>query len=177
MANRYIDNKKFFAEMVKYVNDYNEKEAAGEPLPTMSDYIGESFLKIATNLAHKKNFAGYKYKDEMISDGYFDCIRYAHKFDENKTNNPFGYFTQICYYAFLRKINKEKKKLYDTFQILNNSELFGLLHTHMDADDRQIVDNLGYSEGARENMNAFIKDYEEKLEAKKLKIVDEEDSE
>jgi hypothetical protein len=159
---KYIDNKKFFVEITKYVEVYNLREKEGKELPRLTEYLGDCFLKIATNLALKYNFASYKFKDEMISDGYFDCIRYAHKFDETKTKNPFAYFTQICWYAFIRKIQKEKKVLYTKYKAINNSELFGLLHTHADADDLSIINDIGYSEGARENMDNFIREYEAK---------------
>jgi len=176
MKREYIDNKKFYEEIVKYVDEYNDCERNNLPLPVIPDYIGDCFMKIATNLAHKKNFAGYRYKDEMISDGIFDCIRYAHKFNKEKTQNPFSYYTQICFYAFLRKIGKEKKKLYETFKTINASEIFGMLHTQSDADDLMIIDSLGYSDSARETMNNFIKEYEEKIERDKQKKTDREEA-
>jgi hypothetical protein len=159
---QYIDNNKMLGEITKYVEVHKNNEAEKKPLPQLNDYLGKCFLDIATNLALKYNFASYKFKDEMISDGYFDCVRYAHKFDNTKTKNPFAYFTQICWYAFIRKIQKEKKALYIKYKAIDNSEIFGQLHSQSDPDDKMIIDDIGYSEGARENMQNFIRDYEKK---------------
>lgn len=167
---KYVDNKKFLIEIVKYVELYNLRQKENKELPQLNDYLGECFLKIATNLSLKSNFGSYRFREEMISDGYFDCIRYAHKFDKDKTKNPFAYFTQICWYAFIRKIQKEKKALYTKFKAIDNSELFGLLSTSMDADDLNIINDIGYSEAARDNMQHFIKDYEDKMKNTKEPI-------
>ena len=160
----YVDNAKFFTEMVKYVNSYNEAIEKHETPPQMNDYIGDAFLKIATNLALKYNFAAYKFREDMISAAIFDCVRYAHKFNEEKTHNPFSYFTQIAFFAFIRTIQKEKKVLYTKYKAINNSELFGLLSESLDVDDMHIINDIGYSEGARENMDEFIREYEKKQE-------------
>lgn len=175
MAKKYLDNKKFFEEMVKYVDAYNEAVKNNKQPPVLNDYIGDCFLKIATNLSKIYKFNGYRFKEEMISDGYFDCIRYAHNFNPEKTKNPFGYYTQICYYAFVRKIQKEKKHLYTKFKAIDNSEVFGLLHTHFDADDMNVINDIGYSDSAKENMYSFISDYERKVDEKKKKGVKEDD--
>ena len=110
-ANNYIDNKKFYAEMIIYRRLYDEAMAAGEPRPIVSRYVGECIMLIATRLATRPNFIGYSYKDEMISDGIENCLAYLHNFNPEKSTNPFAYFTQIIYYAFLRRIQKEKKQL------------------------------------------------------------------
>lgn len=166
MAN-YVDNKKLYEEIRKYVISYNEAEKNETKLPQLNDYLGACFLEIATNLSHKRNFANYRFKEEMISDGYFDCVRYAHKFDPEKTKNPFSYFTQTCFYAFIRKIQKEKKYLYTKYKAIDNSEVFSMLHTHFDADDRNIAIDIGYSDSSRENMYNFIDEYENKAEEKR----------
>jgi len=166
----YVDNKKFYEEIKKYVEKYNEAEKNETKLPQLNDYLGMCFLEIATNLSHKRNFASYRYKEEMISDGYFDCVRYAHKFDPEKTKNPFSYFTQTCFYAFIRKIQKEKKYLYTKYKAIDNSEIFSMLHTHGDADDRSVAIDIGYSESSRENMYSFIDEYEVKAKEKQISI-------
>lgn len=160
--NNYIDNKKFLVEISKYVELYHLREANGEELPRLNDYLGKCFMDIATNLSNKYNFSSYKFKEDMISDSIFDCVRYAHKFNPQKTNNPFAYFTTICVYAFIRKIQKEKKILYTKYKAINNSEIFGLLHTISEEGDKNIIDDIGYSESARENMMNFVKEYEAK---------------
>ena len=47
----------------------------------------------------------------MISDGIENCLQYLDNFNPKTSNNPFAYFTQIIYYAFVRRIQKEKKQI------------------------------------------------------------------
>jgi len=115
--NHYIDNKEFFAEMCVWKKKIEEAENLGEARPPITDYIGSCFIKIAEHLAQKPNFASYPYKDEMINDSIENCLMYAHNFDPSKSTNPFSYFTQIIYYAFLRRIEKEKKQNYIKFKL------------------------------------------------------------
>ena len=114
----YIDNKEFFAAMCEWKDAISEAENQGEKNPPVTNYIGECFMKIAQRLAQKPNFANYHYKEEMISDAIENCIMYAHNFDPKKSVNPFSYFTQIIYYAFLRRIEKEKKQNYIKFKLI-----------------------------------------------------------
>ena len=107
----YVDNKKFLAELVIYRNRVARAKEKGEDKPRVTNYIGECFLKIATHLSYRPNFINYMYREDMIGDGIENCIQYIHNFDPAKSNNPFAYFTQIIYYAFLRRIQKEKKQL------------------------------------------------------------------
>jgi hypothetical protein len=109
---QYVDNKEFLAAMVERRKLIAKAEAEGKPKPQVSHYIGECILKIATHLSYKPNFLNYSYRDEMISDGIENCLQYIDNFDPEKSNNPFSYFTQIIYYAFLRRIAKEKKQTY-----------------------------------------------------------------
>jgi hypothetical protein len=111
-SDHYIDNQQFFAEISAWkllVTAANEK---GEKHPPVTHYIGECFMKIAEHLSRKPNFINYQYRDEMMSDGIENCLLYAYNFDPEKSSNPFSYFTQITYYAFLRRIQKEKKQAY-----------------------------------------------------------------
>ena len=103
----YVDNKKFLAALVKYRDQKEINEIQGKPKPRVDNYIGDCFLKIATHLSYRPNFINYMYKDDMICDGVENCIQYIDNFDPKKSNNPFAYFTQIIYYAFLRRIQKE----------------------------------------------------------------------
>ena len=110
--NHYIDNKLFFQEMIDWKKKVNEAHDQGDPIPPVSDYIGLCFYEIAQNLAKKPNFMNYQFKDDMIGDGIENCLMYCSNFDPDKSNNPFSYFTQIIYYAFLRRIMKERKQSY-----------------------------------------------------------------
>ena len=98
-----------------------EADDLGESRPPVSEYIGECFMKIAEHLSYKPNFINYEYREEMIGDGIENCLMYAHNFDPEKSKNPFSYFTQMIYYAFLRRIQKEKKQIENTSQPLQST--------------------------------------------------------
>ncbi len=106
----YVDNKVFLQAMKDWKEKCEEAEQMGEEKPRVSNYIGECFLKIANGLSHKPNFMNYTFKDDMVSDGIENCLQYIHNFNPDKSNNPFAYFTQIIYYAFIRRIQREKKQ-------------------------------------------------------------------
>jgi len=108
----YVNNKEFLTEMVKWKKEIREAEDSGDDRPPVSEYIGNCFLKIAERLSSKSNFVNYPYKEEMIGDGIENCLMYAHNFNPRKSKNPYSYFTQIIYYAFLRRIEREKKQAY-----------------------------------------------------------------
>lgn len=107
----YVDNKKFLDALVAYREQKEIHEIRGLPKPRVNNYIGDCFLKIATHLSYRPNFINYMYKDDMICDGVENCIQYIDNFNPEKSKNPFAYFTQIVYYAFLRRIAKEKRQL------------------------------------------------------------------
>jgi len=108
----YINNQDFLKALVDYKTQCVEAEMTNKPKPKIPNYIGECWMKIAEGLSHKPNFINYTYRDEMVSDGIENCLMYFENFDPSKSNNPFAYFTQIIYFAFLRRIQKEKKQLY-----------------------------------------------------------------
>ena len=129
----YVDNKKFLEEMKKYHKKVVSARKRNHRDPKISDYIGECFLKIANHLSYRPNFINYTYKEDMISDGIENCLQYVANFDPEKSNNPFAYFTQIIYYAFIRRIQKEKKQAhiknkmiekrsYDTFTTMEGDD-------------------------------------------------------
>ena len=105
----YVSNKEFLVAMKEYKAKCIEAEKKKKPRPPITDYIGECFLKIANHLSYRPNFINYTYKEDMISDGIENCLQYVSNFDPTKSNNPFAYFTQIIYYAFIRRIQKEKQ--------------------------------------------------------------------
>ena len=110
-SEHYVNNKEFLAALIKYREDKEIAEIQGKTKPRIPQYIGECFLKIATHLSFKPNFVNYMFKEDMISDGIENCVQYIHNFNPEKSQNPFAYFTQIIHYAFLRRIQKEKKQL------------------------------------------------------------------
>jgi len=147
----YVDNKRLYGEMLHYITQLNEAKRNGVPnneLPRVSNYIGQCIFLIAQKLATKPNFASYSFKDEMISDGIENCLMYLHNFNPDKSNNPFAYFTQIIFYAFLRRIQKEQKQTYIKHKALVNSVInntlvdmgpedaghFNAIYTQIDTD-------------------------------------------
>ena len=107
----YVDNKKFLEEIVKYREAVETAKLQDRPKPRITHYLGDCFLKIATHLSYRPNFINYMYKEDMISDGVENCVQYIDNFDPAKSKNPFAYFTQIVYYAFLRRIATEKRQM------------------------------------------------------------------
>jgi len=136
----YVNNKEFLIALIEYRKSVEIAENRGDPKPIIPNYIGDCFLKIATHLSFKPNFVNYIFKDDMISDGIENCVQYIHNFNPEKSQNPFAYFTQVIHYAFLRRIQKEKKQLEIKNRILEKtgySEVF--------CDDN-LIDGINYSD-------------------------------
>jgi len=110
-SEHYVNNKEFFLAMVEYKKSVDKAAKEKKEKPVVPDYIGECFLKIANHLSYRPNFINYTYRDDMISDGIENCLQYLDNFNPKSSNNPFAYFTQIIYYAFVRRIQKEKKQI------------------------------------------------------------------
>ena len=117
----YINNAEFLEAIKSYKKLCLEAEDSGDEPPRIPNYIGECIFKISTRLASRPNFSGYSYKDDMISDGIENCLQYASNFNPEKSSNPFAYFTQIIYYAFIRRIQKEKKQTHVKNKIISGS--------------------------------------------------------
>ena len=114
----YVDNKVFLQAMIEWKEKCAEALEVDKHIPPVTNYMGECFLKIATHLSYRPNFINYTYKDDMISDGIENCLQYASNFNPEKSSNPFAYFTQIIYYAFIRRIQKEKKQMYIKYKLI-----------------------------------------------------------
>ena len=110
-SEHYVNNKEFLAAMVEYKKLVDKAQKDGKKNPRVPDYVGECFLKIANHLSYRPNFINYTYRDDMISDGIENCLQYLDNFNPESSSNPFAYFTQIIYYAFVRRIQKEKKQV------------------------------------------------------------------
>lgn len=131
----YVDNAKFLEEMKKYRATVVDAKENGREKPRVPNYLGECFLKIANHLAYKSNFINYTYREEMISDGIENCITYIDNFDPAKSSNPFAYFTQITYYAFLRRIAKEKKQQQTKYRYMRNIDIHDLITQEHDQSE------------------------------------------
>jgi len=154
-SEHYVNNKELLGALIDYRAEVAVAKAKDLPKPRISNYLGECFLKIATHLSYKPNFVNYMFRDDMISDGIENCVQYIHNFDPNKSKNPFAYFTQIIHYAFLRRIQKEKKQLeiktkiiektgYDEVMMVDDGAL-----TASSSDYNTIKDNIQYKSGNR----------------------------
>ena len=154
-SEHYVNNKELLAALIDYRAAVAVAKTKDLPKPRISNYLGECFLKIATHLSYKPNFVNYMFRDDMISDGIENCVQYIHNFDPNKSKNPFAYFTQIIHYAFLRRIQKEKKQLeiktkiiektgYDEVMVVDDGAL-----TSSSSDYNTIKDNITYKSSNR----------------------------
>lgn len=161
----YVNNKRFYDEIVEHRRKVSIAREKGLDEPRIPNYIGECILKIAERLATKPCFANYSYKDEMISDAVENAFLYFHDFDPEKGSNPFSYFTQIVYYAFLRRISKEEKNRYTIYK--NFQETITSQHGSdllLDGDDNHLLPTQLY-----DNINDFMTRFEAKEEVKKQK--------
>ena len=157
----YINNEDFLKALVDYKTRCVEAEQLGKSKPNIPNYIGECFMKIAEGLSHKPNFINYTYRDEMLADGIENCLMYFENFDPSKSKNPFAYFTQVIYFAFLRRIQKEKKQLYVKYKA---TEMYGVL------DEFELLeseDGITKQFELYENISEFIENYEDAKKTKK----------
>ena len=158
---QYVNNADFLDALVEYQEKLKKSKKNKTDPPPIPNYIGECFMKIAEGLSHKPNFINYTYRDEMMSDGIENCLMYFSNFDPTKSKNPFAYFTQIIYYAFLRRIQKEKKQTYVKYKA---TEQMGIL------DEMELME---FEDGTTkqfelyDNIAEFIETYETAKKAKK----------
>ena len=160
--------KKFLKEMIIYKRGFDEAKEKDELPPMISEYLGECFMKIAQRLSFRPNFINYAFKDDMISDGIENCIQYIKNFNPEKSSNPFAYFTQIIYYAFIRRIQKEKKQLYIKYKTMESTPSLSEnveLSTN-DSDKGYNQETLTVDQKA--NMYNFIKNFEDAKKAKSV---------
>ena len=158
----YVNNQEFLEALIQYKKDCYDAENSGEDKPVIPNYIGECLLKIGTHLSYKPNFINYSYRDDMILDGVENCILYLSNFNPEKSKNPFSYFTQIIYYAFLRRIMKEKKQSYVKNKMIQ--ELPMEVFDQLEGDDAFYSNQ--YIEFRRSTQN--FDDYIERRKQKKL---------
>ena len=154
-SEHYVNNKQLLEALIVYRAKVATAKENDLPKPRITNYLGECFLKIATHLSYKPNFVNYMFREDMISDGIENCVQYIHNFDPEKSRNPFAYFTQIIHYAFLRRIQKEKKQLeiktkiieksgFDEVMTVDDSALSG-----SSSDYNTIKDNITYKNNTR----------------------------
>tara|TARA_Y200000002_G_scaffold143317_1_gene118453 strand:+ start:3714 stop:4190 length:477 start_codon:yes stop_codon:yes gene_type:complete len=153
-SDHYVNNKELLEAMVVYRNKCAIAKEKGLEPPLISNYLGDCFLKIATHLSYKPNFVNYMFREDMIGDGIENCVQYIHNFNPEKSTNPFAYFTQIIYYAFLRRIQKEKKQLEIKTKIIEKTGFDQVMVVEEGAsgsasDYNTIKDNIQYRNSNR----------------------------
>jgi len=165
----YVDNALFLEAMIEYKKQWQISKDNDEELPIISEYLGSVFLKIAQRLSFRPNFINYAFKNDMISDGIENCLHYIHNFNPEKSSNPFAYFTQIIYYAFIRRIQKEKKQLYIKYKSMQNYET---LPGYMDIDRaNDVPDPIGDYRNSdfKVVVDEFVENFEQKKKKKTIK--------
>ena len=163
----YIDNKEFLVKISEYREKRIEAEECGEPKPQVTNYLGECFVKIANHLAYKSNFVNYTFRDEMILDGIENCLTYMDNFNPEKSKNPFAYFTQITYYAFIRRIQKEKRQMETKFKYIKSLDIEQILENGADGDVHT-NEYLSYMRGIVEQAEADNAAAEKQNQGKKM---------
>ena len=155
----YINNKEFYQMLVEYKEVCRQAEEKGEPTPRIPENIGHCFYMIATRLGTKWKFSGYTYREEMVSDALENCVVAVHNFDPTKSKNPFAYFTQIIYYAFLRRIEKEKKQTFVKYKSLEHF----LVDASLNDEDAEAYSNFDIT---NDKMKPILEKYERKPKKK-----------
>ena len=162
-TNHYVNNADFLTALIDYRDKCELAKKDGKQDPQIPNYIGECFYKIADHLSRKPNCISYSFRDEMVADGIENCLMYFRNFDPDKSKNPFAYFTQIIYYAFLRRIMKEKKQLYVKYKATEQFGILGEGEMYEDADGNMKQFEL------YDNISEFIHNFEENKKKKKVK--------
>lgn len=167
VSKEYVNNTEFLKALVDYKAAVKEAQEKDLPKPRVPEYIGECILKITENIARRPNFSGYTFKEDMIGDAIENCLLYLHNFDEASSKNPFGYFSKIIWYAFLRRIDEESTETYVKFKSLEASPLF----TDHKMESKKFI-NLNKTV-LNENTHHIIEKYEDKkFKKKKPKMID-----
>lgn len=177
----YVNNKQFSQAVVDYCTEVTENREAGKPLPIVPNYIAECFLKIAEGLSHKSNFVRYTYREEMVMDAVENCLKAIENYNvetATRTGNPnaFAYFTQISWYAFLRRIQREKKQQDIKLKYISEAgiEHFLDLPENQDADFSNVlpfVDVLRNRIDQVKDADAEFKSYVEEEKKRKRRTV------
>lgn len=164
MTNNYIDKAVMLEELAKY---HEACKGINDPdsYPKIPNRLGKMFIDISENMARRPNFSGYSFLEEMIADGIENCLRAVHNFDPSKSNNPFGYFSRIIWFAFLRRIDKEKKEMYNKYKFAEQCTIFGT--------DTEGEGGGGFLDIDGDYITNFVKDYEERIYKRSRKTTED----
>ena len=170
----YVNGKDLYNAMVVYKEKVEKAKLENRTIPVIPDYIGVCFMLICNKLSTKPNFMGYSYRDEMVSDAIENCVSAAHSFDPNKSNNPFAYFTQIAWNAFIRRIHKEKKQAYIKHKNFENSGIMDELYEQQDGGQFIQIKHNDYSDEIIRNFESKLVKNSKKNKVGLEKFVEEE---
>ncbi len=170
----YVNNKEFSQSVVDYVTSVNEARSKEKEEPRITEYIGTCFLKIAEGLSHKPNFSGYTYREEMVMDAVENSIKAIMNYDVKKATrtglpNAFAYFTQITYYAFLRRIAKEKKQQDIKERYIDHAGASAFMDISDHPDSNGIVDRVRYRSQQIRERDGKIKEFGKQLKKQRAK--------
>ena len=173
----YVNNKEFLVAMTAYRESVQEAAEKGKDKPRVTEYIGECFVKIANHLAYKSNFVNYTFREEMILDGIENCITYIDNFNPEKSKNPFAYFTQITYYAFLRRIQKEKKQLDTKYKYIQNLDMQSIIDGEEgQGGSAEFIEYMRKQIDEAEKHNAQYAEQDKKVPKRRPKYLDDKEA-
>ena len=173
----YVNNADFSKAVVEYVTEVNKAKDLNNKIPTVPNYIAECFLRISEGLSHKSNFIRYTYREEMVMDAVENCLKAIHNYNlevATRTGKPnaFAYFTQIAWYAFLRRIAKEKKQQDIKLKFLSRADISDFIETS-DGDNTDVelafVDTLRARIDKVKETDKQVKEFS-KTEKKKRRV-------
>jgi hypothetical protein len=177
----YVNNREFSYAVVDYVKSVMKAEEDNDPLPIVPDYIAMCFMKISQGLSHRPNFIRYSYREEMVMDAVENCLKAIRNYNIDtitRTGKPnaFSYFTQICFFAFIRRITKEKKQQDIKFKFIEKMGIEDFIDVGMDPSSARsasayvetLRNRIDTIKSKDEAIKAFAK--EEKKKLKKLEL-------
>jgi hypothetical protein len=177
----YVNNRQFSESVVEYCSRLKEAREKESSLPIVTDYIAECFLKIAEGLSHKSNFVRYTYREEMVMDAVENCLKAIENYDiesATRSGNPnaFAYFTQISWYAFLRRIQKEKKQQDIKLKYISEADVSEFLEESLDGgyadyNSQPFVDQLRYRIDSVKESDTQFKEYIKEEKQRKRRAV------
>lgn len=162
----YINNHDFLTALMDYRRDRIIAKRTKQQAPRTPEFLGECFLKIATHLSYKPNFVNYTFREDMISDGIENCLVYMHNFNPKKSKNPFGYFTSVIFYAFIRRIQRERKHTYLRYKLIEQAVIAGDTQTTHAGGGQYHVDSAMLS---FDNVQEFIQRFDEYTDKRRVR--------
>lgn len=149
-THHYVDNQQFYKDIVKFREECDRNRKMGLPRPNIPQEIVDNIILISTHLAYRPNFSGYTFRDDMVHAGIENCVRYIENFDPEKSQNPFAYFTSVCWYAFVRLIKESKKQSIIKGKLMMNYTHDDALEIDSDVDARSVFQDM------RDQMSTYI---------------------